>query len=426
METDVSFDVFLMSYGEFFKAVLLHIRSNLGRHSMNHQIETETGYFDSAACDLNAFTALIDQTVNPSTVPNADDIQNNVPLYDMWRLRPSLEDKEQRRTIMAEWARVLQAGAGVFILRGAYEDTAVLDEATAIFEQIIASEKLTGGDGGDHFAASGSNDRIWNSLQKLCEVDSEVFLRYFANTSIAAACEAWLGPNYQMTAQVNLVHPGGAAQQAHRDYHLGFQTAEMSSEYPAHVHDLSPALTLQGAIAHCDMPVESGPTKILPFSQLYRAGYAAWRREDFRALFEQRCIQLPLAKGDALFFNPALFHAAGANSSGDIHRMANLLQVSSAFGRAMETIDREKMCKLLYPHAVAAQSNCTLSMSDLSAAIAAAAEGYSFPTNLDRNPPKGGLAPETQQALFARAIAKDWSGQKFVKNLDELRLNRLA
>ena len=393
---------------------------------MNHQIETETGYFDSAECELSAFTALIDQTVTPSSVPNADDIQNNVPLYDMSRLRSSLEEKEKRQTLMGEWARVLQAGAGVLILRGVYEETAVLDEATAIYEQIIASEKLKSGGGGDHFAASGSNDRIWNSLQKLCEEDPEVFLRYFANTSIAAACEAWLGPNYQMTAQINLVHPGGAAQQAHRDYHLGFQTADVSTEYPAHVHDLSPALTLQGAIAHCDMPVESGPTKILPFSQLYRAGYAAWRREDFRALFEERCIQLPLAKGDALFFNPALFHAAGANSSGDIHRMANLLQVSSAFGRAMETVDREKMCKLLYPHAVATQKNSTLNMSDLNAAIAAAAEGYSFPTNLDRDPPKGGLAPETQQALFARAIAEDWSVQEFVKMLDELRVKRLA
>jgi ectoine hydroxylase-related dioxygenase (phytanoyl-CoA dioxygenase family) len=69
-----------------------------------------------------------------------------------------------------------------------------------------------------------------------------------------------------MTAQINLVHPGGAAQQAHWDYHLGFQTAEVSVEYPVHVHDLSPTLTLQGALAHCDMPIESCPTKLLPFS----------------------------------------------------------------------------------------------------------------------------------------------------------------
>ncbi|WP_377506303.1 phytanoyl-CoA dioxygenase family protein [Octadecabacter sp. R77987] len=393
---------------------------------MKNHIETDAGYFDSAACDLNAFTVLIDRTANASTVPNADDIQKNTPIYDMSRLRPSLEDKNRRRTIMAEWARVLQAGAGVLVLRGAYADTVVLDEATAIYEQIIATEKLASGGGGDHFAASGSNDRIWNSLQKLCEESPGVFLRYFANTSIAAVCEAWLGPNYQMTAQINLVHPGGAAQQAHRDYHLGFQTAEIGAEYPAHVHDLSPALTLQGAVAHCDMPTESGPTKLLPFSQLYRAGYAAWRRDDFRALFEERCVQLPLAKGDALFFNPALFHAAGANSSGDIHRMANLLQVSSAFGRAMETVDRAKMCKLLYPHAMAAHQNGTLGVSDLKAAISASAEGYSFPTNLDRDPPKGGLAPETQQALFERALAEGFDLQKFVAVLDEMRIKQLA
>lgn len=393
---------------------------------MKNHIETDAGYFDSAACDLNAFTVLIDRTANASAVPNADDIQKNTPIYDMSRLRPSLEDKERRRTIMAEWARVLQAGAGVLVLRGAYADTVVLDEATAIYEQIIATEKLASGGGGDHFAASGSNDRIWNALQKLCEESPDVFLRYFANSSIAAVCEAWLGPNYQMTAQINLVHPGGAAQQAHRDYHLGFQTAEISAEYPAHVHDLSPALTLQGAVAHCDMPIESGPTKLLPFSQLYRAGYAAWRRDDFRALFEERCVQLPLAKGDALFFNPALFHAAGANSSGDIHRMANLLQVSSAFGRAMETVDRAKMCKLLYPHAMAAHQNGTLGGSDLKAAISASAEGYSFPTNLDRDPPKGGLAPETQQALFERALAEGFDLQKFVAVLDEMRIKQLA
>ena len=114
-----------------------------------------------------------------------------------------------------------------------------------------------------------------------------------------------VGPFY-----VGALVPGGAAQQAHRDYHLGFQTAEVSASYPAHVHDVSPILTLQGAVAHCDMPLESGPTKLLPFSQAYRPGYAAWRRDDFRALFEERYVQLPLAKGDAVFFSPALFHAA--------------------------------------------------------------------------------------------------------------------
>jgi ectoine hydroxylase-related dioxygenase (phytanoyl-CoA dioxygenase family) len=422
----VSFDAFLMSFSKPIKVFLLNSEDNTGRHSMNDQTKIDAGYFDSIDCDLGEFTALIDQTADSSDVPHAAEVQKNVPIYDMTNLRSTLEDRAQRRAIMAEWARVLQTGAGILVLRGAYADTGILDEATAIYEHIIETEKLASGGGGDHFAASGSNDRIWNSLQKLCEASPEVFLRYFANTSIAAVCEAWLGPNYQMTAQINLVHPGGAAQQAHRDYHLGFQTAETSSQYPAHVHDLSPALTLQGAVAHCDMPVESGPTKLLPFSQLYRAGYAAWRRDDFRALFEERYIQLPLAKGDALFFNPAVFHAAGANSSSDIHRMANLLQVSSAFGRAMETVDREKMCKLLYPHAVSAHQNKTMGVADLRAAIAASAEGYSFPTNLDRDPPKGGLAPETQQALFTRALAEGLDLKSFTEILDEMRSKQLA
>jgi ectoine hydroxylase-related dioxygenase (phytanoyl-CoA dioxygenase family) len=422
----VSFDAFLMSFSKPIKVFLLNSEDNTGRHSMNDQTKIDAGYFDSIDCDLGEFTALIDQTADSSDVPHAAEVQKNVPIYDMTNLRSTLEDRAQRRAIMAEWARVLQTGAGILVLRGAYADTGILDEATAIYEHIIETEKLASGGGGDHFAASGSNDRIWNSLQKLCEASPEVFLRYFANTSIAAVCEAWLGPNYQMTAQINLVHPGGAAQQAHRDYHLGFQTAETSSQYPAHVHDLSPALTLQGAVAHCDMPVESGPTKLLPFSQLYRAGYAALRRDDFRALFEKRYIQLPLAKGDALFFNPAVFHAAGANSSSDIHRMANLLQVSSAFGRAMETVDREKMCKLLYPHAVSAHQNKTMGVADLRAAIAASAEGYSFPTNLDRDPPKGGLAPETQQALFTRALAEGLDLKSFTEILDEMRSKQLA
>ena len=376
------------------------------------------GYITPENCDLEAFKALIARTTKPSDVPMASALSHNIPLYDMATLRPLLGDRAKRRALMSEWANVMMYGAGAIALQGAYADTGVLDEATAIYEQIISEEKTANGGGADHFAAAGSNDRVWNSLQKLCLRAPEVCARYFANTSLAAASEAWLGPNYQMTAQVNLVHPGGAAQQAHRDYHLGFQTADSSAAYPAHVHDLSPVLTLQGAVAHCDMPVESGPTKLLPFSQAYRAGYAAWRRDDFRAVFEENYVQLPLMKGDALFFNPALFHAAGANSTADIHRMANLLQVSSAFGRALENIDRSAMCKAIYPVATVAKTS--LSALELDALLGATAEGYPFPTNLDTDPPVGGLAPESQKAFFARALSENMSASAFAVHLDEM------
>ncbi len=375
------------------------------------------GYYHSRECNLEDFKKTVDQKLDIGSVPNAAEINKNIPIYNIEDLQNALQSDELKLELMAEWAWILRESSGAIVLRNAYKDTTVIDEATKLYEDIIADEKLKSGGGADHFAAAGANDRIWNSLQKLCESSPDVFLRYFANEAIQAACEAWLGPNYQMTAQVNLVHPGGDAQQAHRDYHLGFQTAEVSSLYPSHVHELSPALTLQGAIAHCDMPIESGPTKLLPFSQAYLPGYAAWRREDFREVFERQYVQLPLSKGDALFFSPAIFHAAGSNVSSNIHRMANLLQVSSAFGRAMETIDRAKMCVLTYPTAIKQFNDRTLSISEIKAAIAATAEGYSFPTNLDNDPPKGGLAPETQQALFVRALESGMDKIEFEKQL---------
>ena len=386
---------------------------------MNEMLRRAPGYYTAEACSLQDFADLVLQKVSKQDVPQAAETPKNVPVYDMNALRDKLGDPVERRGLMAEWANILRNGAGVFVLRAAYADTTAIDDATAAFNRIIAREKAQSGGGADHFAAAGANDRIWNSLQKLCEADPETFLRYHANPAIDAACEAWLGPNYQMTAQVNLVRPGGEAQQAHRDYHLGFQTAEVSAEYPAHVHDLSPLMTLQGGIAHVDTPLEGGPTKLLPFSQLYRPGYAAWRRDDFRAFFEEHHVQLPLQKGDALFFNPALFHAAGANTSKDIERLVNLLQISSAFGRAMETVNRSIMCRLVLSPMKRAWMLGDLSEAELDAAIAATAEGYSFPTNLDRDPPVGGLAPKTQATLLKEAVLSDMSSDRFASDLLE-------
>lgn len=375
------------------------------------------GYFDAQHCDIAEFRELIDRELDPGVVPGAHRIASNIPVYRVSELKNALLGQQGRRRLMAEWANVLMNHAGVLVLEGAYEDTAPIDLATEIYNRVMQREKAAAGGGADHFATAGANQRIWNSLQKLCLEDPRVFLDYFANPAIDTVCEAWLGPNYQMTAQVNLVHPGGAAQQAHRDYHLGFQTAEISASYPAHVHDLSPVMTLQGAIAHTDMPVESGPTKLLPFSQAYRPGYAAYRLDAFKELFEERYVQLPLKKGDAVFFNPALFHAAGANTSPDIERLANLLQISSAFGRAMESVDRLAMCKAVYPVLLERSKVAQMPDASLQAAISACAEGYSFPTNLDRDPPVGGLAPETQKQLTLRALAEGMSPEAFEEAL---------
>jgi hypothetical protein len=78
------------------------------------------------------------------------------------------------------------------------------------------------------------------------------------------------------------------------------------------------------------------------------------------------------------------------------------------------------MCRLVYPFAKQAAKTGQLSQAALSASIASTAEGYSFPTNLDRDPPIGGLAPETQAAFLARAIAEDMDQERFEAGLDKI------
>jgi ectoine hydroxylase-related dioxygenase (phytanoyl-CoA dioxygenase family) len=182
------------------------------------------------------------------------------------------------------------------------------------------------------------------------------------------------------------------------------------------VHQLSPTLTLQGAVAHVDMPVESGPTMYLPHSHKYRSSYLAWWRPEYRQYFDEHFVQLALAKGDAVFFNPALFHAAGHNRSADCRRMANLLQISSAFGRAMEYVDRMRMCTALFPTLVDMRTVGAPERA-LRNVIAASAEAYAFPTNLDRDPPVEGLAPPSQADVVWQALQEGWDSDRFRSEL---------
>jgi hypothetical protein len=66
--------------------------------------------------------------------------------------------------------------------------------------------------------------------------------------------------------------------------------------------------------------------------------------------------------------------------------MANLLQVSSAFGRALD----------------------------------ATAEGYAFPTHLDRDPPLGALAPASPQAVAHEALDQRWTPAQLNERLAQM------
>ncbi len=387
--------------------------------AVGEQTRPEAVWLSAAGADFATFRRQVDRGTDAADWPRAARVERNVPIYDGAAVGKASCDAEARRALMAEWARLLATGPGVLVIAGAYADTAPIDRATEIFTGMIEAQRRGGTGGGDHFAKPGANDRIWNSLQKHCLADPEGFALYYGNPAIALASEAWLGVGYQMTAQVNRVNPGGAAQTAHRDYHLGFMAPDQAARFPAHVHRLSPALTLQGAVAHSDMPVETGPTMLLPYSQLFLEGYLAFERAEFQDWFRAHHVQLPLAKGDLMFFNPALMHGAGTNRSADRFRMANLLQVSSAFGRAMESIDRTAMSLALYPALARLRSEGRMTEAEALAAIASAAEGYAFPTNLDSDPPIGGLAPKSQAEVMREALESGQDADAFAAALRE-------
>ena len=315
-----------------------------------------------------------------------------------------------RRALQAELIQALADGPGVVVFENAFSP-AVVDRATEAFFAIIEAQRAAGSAAGDHFGKPGANDRIWNAAQKLALHAPEVFADYYTNDALAVVCQAWLGPRYQVTSQVNVVNPGGTQQVPHRDYHLGFVPDEHLAQYPAHVHRTSPVLTLQGAVAHCDMPVKSGPTMLLPHSQRFAGGYIAFNRPEFVDFFAEHHVQLPLRKGDAVFFNPALYHAAGSNISTDIRRIANLLQISSPFGRAMEALDRTAMVRAIYP-ALRAMKAAGRPHRELVNAVVATAEGYAFPTNLDSDQPIGSLAPPSQVDTVLAALADDLSADE--------------
>jgi ectoine hydroxylase-related dioxygenase (phytanoyl-CoA dioxygenase family) len=361
-------------------------------------LDTARGaWIDARDCELDDFRALVSTETELADYPFASDVRAGVLVYSAETMA-----RADRHALQTELIHALADGPGVVVFEGVF-DHDVVDRASEAFTALIEAQRAAGGAVGDHFGKAGANDRIWNAAQKLALHSPEVFADYYANDATALVCQAWLGPRYQVTSQVNVVNPGGTQQVPHRDYHLGFVDEDQLTAYPAHMHRMSAALTLQGAVAHCDMPLESGPTMLLPHSQKFAGGYVAFYRQEFIDYFATVQVQVPLRKGDAVFFNPALMHGAGANTSTDIRRMANLLQISSPFGRAMESLDRTAMVRAVYP-ALLEMRSAGRSEQALVNAVNATAEGYPFPTNLDRDQPIGSLAPPSQVDTVLAAV----------------------
>jgi ectoine hydroxylase-related dioxygenase (phytanoyl-CoA dioxygenase family) len=385
--------------------------------SLNHQV-----YFSDSDIDYDELISICSQETIEANYPLSDSISNNVVIYDAKDFRSFVGNIEEEIKLKTEMHHVLESGPGVFVVRNLYNED-VIDESNAIFEKIVKNESNSSN---DHFAA-GTNTRIWNSFQKVAMENQEAFINYYSNDLVKIIAESWCGPNSQMTAQVNIVRPGGEMQKPHRDYHLGFQENEVVEKFPISIHRLSNYLTLQGGVAHTDMPLESGPTVVLPYSQQYDLGYLTWRDTNFADFFNKYSVQNSMSKGDGIFFNPAIFHAAGANTTNNFHRIGNLLQISSAFGKTMEHIDYIKIITHIYPSLLDHIKNKTLSERLIENILICATDGYAFPTNLDSDKNSDSkLQGMSMFDLTKQSLLDSLSPEKFKLKLLEQQQVRLA
>jgi ectoine hydroxylase-related dioxygenase (phytanoyl-CoA dioxygenase family) len=129
--------------------------------------DADRGYLTADDCRLAHLIDLVNQKTDLADYPYASTVEQNVLIYDSARLRTELSRPAHRAEVEAELASALLDGPGIVVLAGAFDDLWVVDQATRQFEAIITAQRMTGGTPGDHFAAAGQNDRIWNALQKL-------------------------------------------------------------------------------------------------------------------------------------------------------------------------------------------------------------------------------------------------------------------
>ncbi|MDJ0639322.1 MAG: phytanoyl-CoA dioxygenase family protein, partial [Paracoccaceae bacterium] len=184
------------------------------------------------AGDFESFKDTVTQVTQLPDWPFAEEVASSVLIYDGARVRQIAEAGTEVPELLAEWNTAFDEGPGVIVIKGGMPTLDTVDRATELFDRIILEEAEIGSGGGDHFAKPGANNRVWNAAQKHCLADPTNFAAYYSSDGIALAARAWLGRGYQLTAQVNRVNPGGAAQTPHRDYHLGFMNADQLATYP--------------------------------------------------------------------------------------------------------------------------------------------------------------------------------------------------
>ena len=161
--------------------------------ALGQGLQRSAAFRSNADLDLDAFRALCEQEVDPALVPSASAIVQRVPVFDAAVLRAATTTPEARRAMMAELNDCLLIGPGVFAVEGMM-DPQVVDRASDVYWRIIEAERAAGLYTGDHFAKPGTNDRIWNSFQKLAEEASGRLRRLLRQRRVRHGVRVVAGP----------------------------------------------------------------------------------------------------------------------------------------------------------------------------------------------------------------------------------------
>ncbi|THV00368.1 hypothetical protein K435DRAFT_719053 [Dendrothele bispora CBS 962.96] len=401
----------------------------------------DPSYYTVSDAKFEDFRRIVEQKTLHEDYPLASSIAKDlIPIYDCPALRAAgkltpVWSDPANLPLREEFIRALKRGPGVVVFRGAFTNMEEFDAGTKVLEELIQGQRKV-----DKLVRD-ENYIVPNTNEHWAKRDPGSYSDYFKNDVIALASGAWLGPWYQMTSQISQCVPGNKAQRMHRDYHLGvgdrfpYKRGDdvispiAAAVFPAHMHVSSHYMTLQGAIAHVDMPLESGPTMFLPYSQLYEHGYLTSGVPEFYEYFAANHVQTPLQKGDAVFFSPGIYHGAGQNNSGPktntppVDRIANLLQISSAFGRPSDNADRRATTNYVYPHLLEQRKKfqesggkAGYSDNELWNIISSTAEGYLFPTNLRF---VNGIFQAPQNEVVWKALMNGTPPEELAKVLEE-------
>src|ERR1700754_1769021 len=95
--------------------------------------------WSEATCRIEDLTAVLAEHTDARDFPSATEVLDDVLVYDASRLLVTPSEVAR-----AELVRAFSDGPGVVVVRGAYPDPAVVDRATAEFEDMIAEQRAGG------------------------------------------------------------------------------------------------------------------------------------------------------------------------------------------------------------------------------------------------------------------------------------------